>query len=127
MQVLFDLPAFVTVLHRFLRLVFNLAERMFGIAYGLADDFERFRHDSSLVDGLPEADGDSGRSLIAPNLVRLAIAASCVRMIRPAFRSVIQNLFQAVSVLADELSGRRSTNKCFSTLRNSFCGPRELI
>ena len=43
-QVLLDLPAFITMLPRLLRLVIHFAEGVFGIADGFTDDFQRFGH-----------------------------------------------------------------------------------
>jgi len=46
-QVFPDFSSFVTVFHGFLGSVVRLAERMFGIANGFTDDFERFCHGSN--------------------------------------------------------------------------------
>ena len=46
-QVFPDFSSFVTVFHGFLGSVVRLAERMFGIANGITDDFERFCHGSN--------------------------------------------------------------------------------
>jgi hypothetical protein len=43
-QVLLNLPAFVTMLQGFLWLVVNFPEGMFGVTNGFADYFQRFGH-----------------------------------------------------------------------------------
>jgi hypothetical protein len=48
MQVLFDLPAFITMLARFFRLVIHFSEGMFGIANGVSNNFQRFGHSLSV-------------------------------------------------------------------------------
>ena len=49
MQVFFDLPAFVAMLHRLLGLILDFPERMFRITNRLADGFKRFCHDSNFL------------------------------------------------------------------------------
>ena len=47
MQILFDLPALVAILHRLLRLTVSFAEWMFGVANGFRDGFDHvFVHGS---------------------------------------------------------------------------------
>ena len=66
MQVFFDLPALVTILHRFLGLILHFTEWMFGIAYSLANDFQRFCHDSSDVGIWPGTTVPAGVPCLRP-------------------------------------------------------------
>ena len=50
MQVFLDFPAFIAVFLGFLGLVVHFTERMFRVADGFADDFQRFGHNNPLFD-----------------------------------------------------------------------------
>ena len=69
-QVFFDLPAFVTMLPRFLGLIVHFAEGMFGITDSFTDDFQRFGHSLvSFVQVSPGVKDANGLSLVKPTVL----------------------------------------------------------
>jgi hypothetical protein len=86
--------------HRLSRLVVQFAERMFGVANCLADDFERFSHGFVTVCIWPETNAATRASLVFARIGFVGNRRSSGSMIRPNLSVVIQFFLQAVSVLA---------------------------
>ncbi len=70
MQVFPDLPAFVTMFQRLLRLVIHLAEGMFGVTDSFSDNFQRFGHSllRFFVQVVPRVKEAAGLSLVEPTM-----------------------------------------------------------
>ena len=66
MQVLFNLPTFVPMLHGFFWLIIRFSKRMLRIADGFSDDFECFYHGSCRYGVCIEDSLTFERSLLRP-------------------------------------------------------------